>query len=713
MRKNIALLTVVLAVSVVATGCKNKPPLTPTRPAGPDSVALNTQATYRSWTTDPNRDAIRYVIDWDDTGFDTSDYLPSGDTAGFSHTWTAVGTYAVRVRAQDENDNWSVEWSDARNVTVYSGSGNNPPNPPAKPSGPASESVNVWVRFSTSALDPDGDSVQVKFHWGDNLSSSWSEFAPGGTTVTDSVRYAYRGAKQVYAIARDTKGDTSSWSEPASITILARNTPPDKPALLGPARGIKDGPMYLFYGRAADPQGDNLEYRFIWGDGRVSNWTAPSPHNLPVAESTRYTALGSYNVRCVARDIDGAVSDTSDPLTFEVVGEGEILWSVSTGECVASPAWATIRDYYEMMRPGIVIGNLDGRLRAVDAWQGLQAWEVGGPDEPLRSSPAISENGQAIYVGGGDGRLYAFGTDGGWKWQAPWTPSPDSIAGEDLGATPVIDGANVYCAGEPGYVYKLTDVGASATRSWSFKARDEIHSSPVLTASHLVVCDDSGYVYWLNPADGAPVHEFHCDGDITGSPAVGSGGNIYVGTDQGSMYALSSTGTVVWRYAPDSAKAAPVIASAVITPDGGIVFGNDLGYVFKLNAGSGLPVSGWPVLVSATSGIASTAAACADGVIYVVSENNRLHALKADGTAHWANPVELVLPPPRRAPGPRRLAVDDLTPSVLIDQYGIIYAASVDDGLFAIAGRPTGTLANTAWPMFHRDIRHSGKSGAW
>jgi len=40
---------------------------------------------------------------------------------------------------------------------------------------------------------------------------------------------------------------------------------------------------------------------------------------------------------------------------------------------------------------------------------------------------------------------------------------------------------------------------------------------------------------------------------------------------------------------------------------------------------------------------------------------------------------------------------------------GTIYVGSFDKKLYAIYG--SGSLANTPWPMFHHDLRHSGRVG--
>jgi outer membrane protein assembly factor BamB len=46
------------------------------------------------------------------------------------------------------------------------------------------------------------------------------------------------------------------------------------------------------------------------------------------------------------------------------------------------------------------------------------------------------------------------------------------------------------------------------------------------------------------------------------------------------------------------------------------------------------------------------------------------------------------------------------SPAVSAD--GIIYVGSDDDNVYAING--TAGLANSPWPMFHRDLLHTGRA---
>jgi sugar lactone lactonase YvrE len=87
----------------------------------------------------------------------------------------------------------------------------------------------------------------------------------------------------------------------------------------------------------------------------------------------------------------------------------------------------------------------------------------------------------------------------------------------------------------------------------------------------------------------------------------------------------------------------------------------------------------------------SSPALGADGTIYVGSGVWKLSALKPDGTQKWVFPTGgLVFSSPA------------------IGADGTIYVGSADGNLYAIYGN-SGGLARTAWPMFRRDLKHTGR----
>jgi hypothetical protein len=95
------------------------PPNTPSRPNGPDTGFPKVKYTYSTKTYDPNGDNVRYGWDWNgDYKVDNwTDYCPSGETCTISHSFTDIGTYEVRVMAQDINGGKS-DWSYSLTVTI-------------------------------------------------------------------------------------------------------------------------------------------------------------------------------------------------------------------------------------------------------------------------------------------------------------------------------------------------------------------------------------------------------------------------------------------------------------------------------------------------------------------------------------------------------------------------------------------------------------------
>lgn len=696
MYRKSALFLCVFVLLASAVGCRNKPPYTPAKPRGPAFVPKDSLVEYSSVATDPNRDRISYIFDWGDNRADTTLSLRSGDTARARHAWTDTGAYAVRVRARDSRGLFSSIWSDTLLVEVGR---NRRPNRPGMPTGPDSGSVGSSYSFSASATDPDGDSVRIRFIWGEqNRVSYWSELVPSGTPVTDSVVFFTGGTKHIRVVAMDQRSGVSDTSEPKLFSI--RNTAPEKPVLDGPARGIKNGPYYSFYATCRDPQQDSLQYKFFWGDGSSSGWTAPVPSGAVAIDSCRYSAEGSYSYRVLARDQYGAYSETSAVKQFEVVGEGQILWRVLLGDdIVSSPALGDAVDAWGRNRTAVIAAAVNGSLVAVDAYQGRTLYEAYESNaEQYYCSPAVGPTGSA-YIGNGNGLVYAYNRSGSLKWA--W---PVEMSGDDMYATPAVNGNDIYVGGENRAITQLRDQGDTAVTVWSYRLREELNASPVLnSAGELIVCDDSGYVYCFAPDRSLRwIHAtFH---NITSSPALAADGTIYFGTEQGYLYAITPDGNRAWPpYAV--APSASITSSPVVGPDGTIYFGADNGYLYRLTP-SGQPVSGWPVLLC-LSDVSSTPAICADGIVYVAADNDTMYAVRPDGSVSWSVSLRAA----GRRPGPRRAGVDDLLPSPVIDRYGIVYIASSLDGLLAIAGRPSGTLASGPWPMFHRDQKHSGKQG--
>ena len=691
-----------LVVIVLNGGCQKKAPARPEKPGGRTHVAISSPATWSSATTDPNQDSVLYVFDWDDGQADTTEFLSSGDTAFAVHAWTMIDVFAVRVRAQDSKGHWSG-WSEALDVTVTV---NHPPDTPFRPSHTGVDSVGRPVAFTTSTMDPDGDSVRIRFFFAEGQVGVYGPKVAGGEAYTDSVKYTQNGWKFVYAVATDGT-DTSDWSAPDSVFINSPNVAPYAPTIImdyTPTRGIANGPAYRFYASARDQYGDSLYYRWYF-DGTDSVTSGISPSN--VDNFVEWTPTGdthTYAVAVRAFDQTGNANDTLAVMTFKTVAEGEMLWA-RPGVFIASPAIGTAL-WRGDARTGVICGSEDGYLHVLDAYQSSVISQISVVDaDDYNSSVTIGANGTR-YVGNENGWFYAIGPDDSINWQFG-----DGSSG--MTATAALGGdGSVYCGGEDQRIHKLIDNGSSRTEAWNYVLHLDMTSSPAIGPDGTIYCCDyDGYVYALND-DGTLVWEIRAADTlgITSSPAVAADGTVYVCTEAGRLVAIKD-GSIAWSFAVVPSPLSAISSSPVIGPDGNIYFGCDDGKLYRIDQNTHQPPANWPITVSATEVVNNTPLLCADGVIYIADERS-LYAYGVDNPSGGPRWQLALSPTTTKASGhrPRRLSLDN-QPSAVVDQYGIIYI-SAGTGIFAIAGRPGGTLATTDWPMFHHDARHTGRFGA-
>ncbi|NPV13383.1 beta-propeller fold lactonase family protein [candidate division WOR-3 bacterium] len=303
---------VIVFATLLSLTCQppaNNPPTTPATPSGPTTGQVGVAYDFSSSSTDPDEDGVAIRFDWGNGVVSNwSSFVTSGQQVTISYSYQTAGTFNVRAQAMDDDGDTS-DWSAAHQITISAGSTNNPPNTPATPSGPATGEVGVSYDFVSSSTDPDGDSVSIRFDWGDGNISNWSSYVASGANVTASHSYLSVGTYNVKAQAKDIHGDTSAWSGGHQITIQAPvNNPPNTPAIpSGPATG-EVGVSYDFVSSSTDPDGDSVSIRFDWGNGVVSNWSSFVTSGQQVTMSYSYQTAGTYYVKAQAKDVHGDTS---------------------------------------------------------------------------------------------------------------------------------------------------------------------------------------------------------------------------------------------------------------------------------------------------------------------------------------------------------------------------------------------------------------------
>lgn len=97
-------------------------------------------------------------------------------------------------------------------------------------------------------------------------------------------------------------------------------------------------------------------------------------------------------------------------------------------------------------------------------------------------------------------------------------------------------------------------------------------------------------------------------GSTSSSPAIGPDGTIYVGSNYGTLHAISPAGTEVWRFETGS----DIRSSPAVSADGTIYFGTWDGYLYAVNPNGTLK---WKFL--AKNSIYSSPAIASDGTVVV------------------------------------------------------------------------------------------------
>jgi hypothetical protein len=113
-----------------------------------------------------------------------------------------------------------------------------------------------------------------------------------------------------------------------TLQIAEPSNPPLKPETPeGPTRG-KTGEESIYTAVATDPDGDNIYYRWNWGDGTVSTWLGPYESGEQCESTYIWTEKGSYDISVQAKDTNGKLGEWSDPLEISMTKTKGVFSSI-------------------------------------------------------------------------------------------------------------------------------------------------------------------------------------------------------------------------------------------------------------------------------------------------------------------------------------------------------------------------------------------------
>lgn len=259
--------------------------------------------------------------------------------------------------------------------------------------------------------------------------------------------------------------------------------------------------------------------------------------------------------------------------------DGTIFWGSNDGRMRAVRAdgtekwcrrtWGIIAASAALGSDGTVyIGSFDSTLYALDPRTGRTRWKFRTGDH-LYGSAALGADDHgtttAIFIGSTDGCVYALNPDGSLAWKydagAPIRSSPV------LGGAPEAEGEGeiLYFGCGNGRLYALD--AARGTRRWSFdttpgdpelRDRNDLNGSPALGQTGIYIGGEHGQL-WYVPYD-YPLHA--ADGRGCTDPGDDLPANA------ARLYYVSAGGNVQWNGPPEPATATAITLKLVVRRDG-------------------------------------------------------------------------------------------------------------------------------------------------
>jgi eukaryotic-like serine/threonine-protein kinase len=118
----------------------------------------------------------------------------------------------------------------------------------------------------------------------------------------------------------------------------------------------------------------------------------------------------------------------------------------------------------------------------------------------------------------------------------------------------------------------------------AFATGNTVDSSPAVTNGVVYVGSDDGNVYALNASTGAKLWSYTTGNAISNSSPAVANGVVYIGSEDNNEYALNaSTGAKLWSYYIGAFSSSPAIVDGVLYIHTGGASGGNV-YAFSVGA---------------------------------------------------------------------------------------------------------------------------------
>ena len=218
-----------------------------------------------------------------------------------------------------------------------------------------------------------------------------------------------------------------------------------------------------------------------------------------------------------------------------------------------------------------VFGNQSGELFALTP-SGDQAWSTqvsAGVYEEIVGDP----NNGNFYVGTTDFNVYSFNQDGGQNWV--------TALNGPVGGGVAVASNTYYVASYTGTLYSLCE--GNDCINWSVALPDKINSTPVaLDSGRVYVGCDDGNLYAFE--GGTELWSFATADEVRSSPVVDGNGVVYFASNDGYAYAVNDNGEKKWEFDLEGdIEGRPLL----VEEETAIYFASNTHYITKLNRETG------------------------------------------------------------------------------------------------------------------------------
>jgi fibronectin type 3 domain-containing protein len=279
------------------------------------SIAADAFAAQVTLAWDPNTesDLAGYKLHYGTASGSYTVHLDIHNVTSYTVTGLTEGqTYYFAATAYDAS---GCESGYSNQVSYTVPAANAAPSIPATPTGPSSAAVNAAATFSTSASDPNNDTLTYRYDWGGGVIGNWG-------AASQSHTWTAAGHYGIKTQARDSRGAESAWSGGKTVIIIAipQNQAPMADA--GANQTVNSGAAVSLRGSGSDPENAVAAYRWRQTSGATVSLSNAESAQAGFTAPTLTTGTARLVFELQVTDAGGLTATDSVWVTVQPVAAG-------------------------------------------------------------------------------------------------------------------------------------------------------------------------------------------------------------------------------------------------------------------------------------------------------------------------------------------------------------------------------------------------------